>query len=442
MREVSALPAEQSEEQHLTSEKPSGRKRDTAVRFLLRRPTPVIVARAPQTDLNAESYARAVGAWGTVSGDIGQRWENLGSGILREIIASGSEHLGRPQARSLILLDSDPEVHRQVERAGVSCPDAVLLRVDQGTTIVAQAVDFKVSLDTASYDQIATPTLARLIDNGLPRVRALLEAALSPLSAALPGGASDEPIAGVGLLADGVFVAPDTAFNRAHLRSKANTARKRPLQNTDVFLLSTKPQSYVDGLPGWREAEQLLAADRASVSGERDLGLAERYLRLGSGVCGALNLLSTPLFDGEPDQASPMALTEFLRGFASSVEVVEALRPQREARMELFRRRDRIYHSLLSKHEVQVLLGLTQPRGERFPPALWSVLLEALEELRGFHRERVSTRGRELLRAGLTDAAVLDQLERERFRFLRAQQNDVLVHRDRWWARFSPGLMD
>ncbi|MCL5946608.1 MAG: hypothetical protein M1298_01095, partial [Chloroflexi bacterium] len=113
------------------------RKRDTAGDVLTLRPLPVVIGLAPPGDFRAEAYSRAIGSWGTVSADIGQRWEVIAARRLTAMIMANSEQLGAPRVEELLLFDSNPSIHREIERAGISCPDALLLRRSERGEFIA-----------------------------------------------------------------------------------------------------------------------------------------------------------------------------------------------------------------------------------------------------------------------------------------------------------------
>ncbi|HEY8742387.1 MAG TPA: hypothetical protein VIU62_04770, partial [Chloroflexota bacterium] len=131
------------------------RRRDATSYVVMRRPRPMIVGRASQADVEAEAYARFVGSWGNFSAHVGQRWELVAGGW-------ATTRAGQPMtagATTFTLehveeLDHNVELHREVERVGVSCPDALFCGRDAAGHVIVQPVDYKVSLDTASFDQV------------------------------------------------------------------------------------------------------------------------------------------------------------------------------------------------------------------------------------------------------------------------------------------------
>lgn len=419
-------------QEHHTREETKGttkeaRKRDTTGDVLTLRPSPVIIGLAPPGDFRAEAYSRSIGSWGTVSADIGRRWEVIAAQRLAAMVVANSEQLGLPCAVELLLFDSNPGIHREIERAGISCPDAVLLRRSGRDALVAQAVDFKVSLDTADFEQVGIGRLQRLLAAGLPGVDRLLHEALQGIGEQT-GTNSTSTITTV---VDGVFVAPDSAFNRKHLQGRGNAARRRPLRTEDVILLAVEPTELTEGLSGWEQALWLMELDQVSIRGCEDLSLAEGYLRLGSGIANTFALLAMPLFDQCQQQSDRHRelLAMRLKHCRSSIDVIETMRPLRQQRQELFQRRDRLLRLPWSPRDVQEALGWTLANGERLPQERWDVVVSVLEYLRHRYRVLVLEQATRLLLNGFAEIAVLQQLEHQQQLLLRQLRAELMDQR-------------
>jgi hypothetical protein len=109
----------------------------------MRRPRPQVVGRAHQADADAEAYARFVGNWGQFSAVIGQRWERLASVWASGRVGSELRYAGGSYAlRHVEDLDSNTALHREVERVGVSCPDALFCGPSGDGQVVVQPVDY------------------------------------------------------------------------------------------------------------------------------------------------------------------------------------------------------------------------------------------------------------------------------------------------------------
>ena len=409
------------------------RRRDATGYVVMRRPRPMVVGRASQADADAEAFARFVGSWGNFSAPLGQRWEALAGEYARGLLG---RELGPDDApytlRHVEELDRDEALHREIERVGVSCPDALFCGRDAAGRVVVQPVDYKMSLDTAGFDQVEAERILDLATRGGDLTVAAIWSALAgegsapadaearraDLLARLEGG-SIRPV-------DGLFVSPDTAFNRGHLRSPANRQRQRPLGPVDVLLVAATPEHAFGGLPGWPEAQVLLQADRVRADLPGDLGMAERYARLGAGVEGALRTIHMPLFGPPPPLDAVAELRRLLAEHPSSLDVLRHLQERRAARLELLRRRDALLRFPFRMAFLLEALGAA-PAAAGWPDDL---LRAGIAELHALHRQRVAEAGLARLAPGLDDAAVLERLEEEWPAFKRAARADI-----QRWAR-------
>ena len=413
----------------------SKRRRDVTNYVVMRRPRPTVVGRVSQADADAEAYARFVGSWGNASAHVGQRWEHVATDWAASRVGMTLGHA--PDTYTLLHvedLDKHEALHREVERVGVSCPDALFCGRDAAGRLVVQPVDYKVSLDTASFDQVEA---ARILDlatrGGEETATAIWSAAVSA-----NGGPSPDDDPRVALLAslssgalvpiDGLVVSPDTAFNRVHLRGPENRRRKRPLRQEDVLLVAVTPQEFLASLPGWPEAQVLLHLDGVRADLPGDLGMAERYARLGAGVLGALRLLAAPLFGPEPPSDSLAALRARAAGKHSSLGVLGPLQAERADRLNLMARRDKLLRFPFRFGALAEALGIPRPV-EGDAAVRWSEALRmGIAALHEQHRQRIEARGLSLLSAGASDPETLDKLEHEWPVFKRQAHADM----ERW----------
>lgn len=411
------------------------RRRDVTNYVVMRRPRPLVVGRAPQADVDAEAFARFVGSWGNFSAHVGHRWEQLAS-------EAAEARLGQPvhfgdtayTLNHVEELDRDHELHREVERVGVSCPDALFRGRDAAGRVVIQPVDYKVSLDTASFDQVEASRILDLATRGGERTVAAIWRAVGQATDA-PEPADGARAALLAQLAegalqpvDGIFVAPDTAFNRVHLRSPQNRQRERPLRPADVLLVSAVPARFFGDLPGHAEARLLMQADHVRADLPGDLGMAERYARLGSGARGALLTVRTPLFGPPPEDDTAGELRELLRQHATSADMLRHLQGRRAERLELLKRRDQLLRFPFRIAALADALGRPPAAPEGTPAWPAELLRAGIGALHAAHRERVAERGAQLLASGLDDATVLERLEAEWQQFRRAARADI----ERW----------
>lgn len=405
----------------------------------------LVVGRCAPDDPAAEQFARRVGDWGGASAHLGRRWEELGAQVLRARLPLEYE-LGKQwvyRIEAVLDFDAHPALHDELSRGGLSASDLVLIgRMGRGRLVV-QPADCKVSLDTADPAQVAGSRLADTLRRAGRTVRARLleQAPLSASERALVEGALDgRNDAGV-LLTQGLFIAPDTAFNR-RVQRRAGAAPGRPgkgaasspgrspspgLAASLVALrLPVAPEEYLEPLPHWPEAELLLELDGVPRAGV-DTGILERYYRLGAGVAGGLRLLATPLFGSLPEDWQSLPEVEaFLRrgGFRSSAEAIAALHHQREARVALVQRRrtlERCPYRFANWREDTEAAGL-----DWNDPQVAETLAPLYRQVADQHRERILHEGAALVAAGMSEEQALAELEGRMEEWLDAAQTDAL----------------
>ncbi|GEM_PF-4422021 len=418
----------------------SKRRRDATSYVVMRKPKAMVVGRAHQADADAEAYARFIGSWGNFSAHIGDQWERVASARAGALVGSDrASDAGRFILRHIEDLDSNDALHREVERIGVSCPDALFCGPNESGQAVVQPVDYKVSLDTASFDQVEAERILDLASRGgdntvaaIWRAVTATGALVAPVAeprASLLAFLQSEAITPIG----GLFVAPDTAFNRVHLRGPENRRRQRPLRPDDVLLLQFAPIELLSGLPGWEEAQELMRLDHVRADLPGDLGMAERYARLGSGAKGALRTIRSPLFGPAPIFDGAAELRMRISGQQTSLDVLRALQEGRARRLDLLARRDKLMRFPFRMATLAEAMGLTGGEGEERQPWPMDVLRNAMDDLHGRHRHRLEETGLELLASGRSDEEVVTRLEAEWPAFRRAAEADIAQ-----WAAGGP----
>lgn len=398
---------------------PTKRERDISDAVVARFARPVLIARLPPDSLDAEAYARQVGNWGNHSAYLGARWEEIVERWAQGLVGTSQAFHGQSyRVVAAVPLDSQPELRQELSRKGLSCPDLVLVAVREGGGTTLLPLDSKVSLDTASLDQVQALRLTELATHGGP----LLVTALAPdlASAGLDAGPVSGAEAGLrawlrdGTIAaaDGLFAAPETGFNRGHIASKGNARRRRPLTYDDVRLVGVSELDYLGALPGWHESLVLRDLDGIPFGTPVDLSISERYYRMGAGVAGALATIETPLF-----------------GPADAVDTLAELR----ARLATGRARSSVAVVTMIAEELRTRRGPLDRRKalDRYPIAFRDVVARAqrhltgvstssetfrdlLERARQRHRRAVEERARALLAQGMSELDVLTRLEGER----------------------------
>lgn len=222
-----------------------------------------------------------IGDWGRASEHIGGRWEVVATQLAQERLGRGER---------LLLLGS----HADVLGSGLPHPDALWASASEGR-LALEPLDFKWSLETASARQVATETLARLLEAKVAHLEAELAAARRALG--LPPDAPVEP-------REGRFLAPQHPANRAALRDDPY------LPST---LLPVDPRAFFQPLPGWPAAVGLARIEGVDLDRVAGIEAVERYYRLGAGVTGALTRLRTGLFEEAPAPVDAAAEVAILR---------------------------------------------------------------------------------------------------------------------------------
>jgi hypothetical protein len=190
--------------------------------------------------------------------------------------------------REAVIISLAPELAAQVQANGKSHADAILvgtLRDD----VILEPVDFKWTLETADTKQVSTPVLQGLLDPPPP----LLLAALDSAVANVTNVAGSEP-----RLHDGIFLAPDTTANRAHISATG------PMDPAWAALVPVDWSEFFPPLTGWDVGQELAQIERTRIT---LLEQAERYYRLGAGVRGGLRKLAAGIFASEPEDFDDLA---------------------------------------------------------------------------------------------------------------------------------------
>jgi hypothetical protein len=349
-----------------------------------------------------------IGSWGNASDHIGQHWELVGQTTLRARLKEDRQLWAGPRPPRPLFLVDKPELQAQFQSFGLTNPDALLLDRD-GDATLARPVDFKWSLETASYRQISGDSLAEL---------------LAKAGSSLPSSIAEAlDLASVGSSAtrDGLFYSPDSRPNRQFLASPANRQQEYPLEPKDVVFEAVDGAAFFGALSWWPQARRLAELDRATRSLEL-LDGAERYYRLGAGVGGAILRLHTSIFATEPpelDVASEVEDTLREYRLRSSLELVEYFRKLMESRNERLRRARELarcpygFREMLgdlARLGVHVSLEDENSRVER---ERWGKLHRQIADA---HRAVVNAAGLALAEAG-SEASALAALERRRPEF-------------------------
>ena len=315
-------------------------------------PTPLIaVGTSAPTNADAEDFSRRIGNWGTAARDIGDRWEVVGPDLLRRrlpwtVPTGGGRSM---QVVSILCLDSG-QSGQILQRAGVSAPDLLLIgqiATSSGPKLALRATDLKVSLDTADRAQTSKVRLQACfgrIASGFPAVESALLAEVTT-----SGEGHDMAVEAIRLalagdwesvsITEGLFVAPDSGFNRWFLQEieqrrrsgrppprlpYRSRRRDEPSGAPDAgaalgFQAHLEPitaRDFLSGLAGWPEAAVVAKCDGIDLDSV-DIAVAERCWRVGNGLRGALLAISRRLF---------LPSTEHLDASGNPRDVVSVLR--------------------------------------------------------------------------------------------------------------------
>ena len=264
-----------------------------------------------------------IGDWGGASEQIGKQWEALGARALLTLLDTS-----RPgpdgemyTPREAVIISAAPDLAAQVQANGKSHADAILVGT-LDAAIILEPVDFKWTLETADTKQVSTPVLQGLLDEPPPLLESALHAAVGRVSA----------IASDPRLHDGIFLAPDTVANRAHLTPRG------PMDPAWAALVPVDWTEFFPPLIGWSVAEQLSSLDRTPI---KTLEQAERYYRLGAGVRGAIRKLAAGIFGAEAadfDDLAALATLQRERKLRSVAEIIAYLDRALTGRGELIQK--------------------------------------------------------------------------------------------------------
>ncbi len=405
------------------------------------------IADLPGTSVQAEEYSRLIGAWGEASALIGRRWEELGLTLLEKRLP-WSVPLGAGRTATithLISVDSGPDAGPALHTAGVSAPDLLLLgTLGRSGRLVIQAADFKVSLDTANPQQVSA---ARLAGN-LPRIASEVPDVAATILAQSPSAAYREALTnlmagnvGSTIVPEGIFIAPDSAFNRWLHQLLANVRpgvrlprlpRGAPAMRSrsDGFQLlahlePVAPATMLGTLEGWSEAGRLATLDGQCLDAQ-ELTLAERYWRLGAGLHGALRTLYRPVLAQLPtDWDTAPALARLMRRvrptaaaalLSALARAVEQRRPQWAREKEVLRCPVG-FRAWLRRAERA---GFEVETGE-----FAGTVRRKHGSLAASHRQRVTVAARQLHQQRQTNRQVLTALEARSSEWLAATDEDI-----------------
>jgi hypothetical protein len=380
-------------------------------------PKPVVIAHEAPEDPNAEAFARHIGNLGNHSRHLGARWERLAAQWVQSLVSDVRLRGDTGYTVHLALnLDSDERLRDELSRLGLSCPDLLLAgRAPRGHTVL-EPIDSKVSLDTASFDQVQAVRVLDTLRHGGPSLTNVIQEGLRSVGLLQPGAHNEQTLLAWSesdtlTVVDGTFVAPATGFNRAQVQSAGNKKRRRALTADDVHLIRVTEHAYLRGLPGYDESLFLRALDGLDPDSRVDLSVAERYYRMGAGIVGAILVIQSPLFgDGAPpDTLETVRAIVQANHCSSSLALMEAIRADHTKRRSVLEQRQRLERYPVPFREVAERVSRRTPGRNSSKAALRA----AYEQLRDRYRAALHFRGAELLAAGASEGEVLRRLEAE-----------------------------
>lgn len=312
--------------------------------------------------------------------------------------------------QSIVSLVHDGDLQTGLKALGMTNPDAILVERRQ-TGAVLRPVDFKWSIETASYKQISGSALSDLLWHER-----------SPLTEHVGQALGTPPQPTRTETADGLLVAPDSQPNRRFIGSAANHRQEYPIQSADVVWESVDGRAFFGALPWWWLAELLSSWDRAEATLESLEG-AERYYRLGAGLGGALVRTNTPIFAGEPADLDVAALVdEFVSTHPPStseaaITHLQPLMAQRQSRAQRLRALWQCPYGFPEMMSDLLRQGIVAPDGDngsRAERERWGAVHRRIASA---HRDAVNEAGLALLTEGMTEAAALSALDKRRAEF-------------------------
>jgi hypothetical protein len=181
-----------------------------------------------------------------------------------------------------------------------------------------------------------------------------------------------------------------------------------------TLLLPVEPHAFFPPLPGWSAARALARLESTDLDRLSSIEAVERYYRLGAGVDGALSRIHTGLFETEPRKVDAAELIRDLRqaGKARSLNSLLlylqdelARRKALEERLTLLPRSAYPFGRLRSDlQKLGVPRSVLDSRG---------ALGRAYAEVARSMAAAIRAAGQELVDAGLSTEAALDQLAAE-----------------------------
>lgn len=350
-----------------------------------------------------------IGDWGGASEHIGRQWETMGADHLRRMLG-----VARPGPdgdtyvpRAAVIISEELALSQAVHRGGKPHADAILVGTAEaahGDRPILEPVDFKWTLETAEPRQVGAEVLEALLADPPPLLAERVAQALAEASS----------LGGEPLFHSGIFLAPDSAPNRACL------APLGPLPEEMVAVCKVEALPFFSPLPGWEVALALAQADHARFD---SLETTERYYRLGAGVLGALRRLASGIFAdqlAELDGAVELARLRARHGLRTTGAAIAYLDRAQRARAELAERlkeiEGRAYPFGAFRREV----------GRRGMPSDDARRLGKLHgEIMKAVRQEARASGRRLISEGQTEQQALSSLETSLPRLTRLAEHEA-----------------
>ncbi len=346
-----------------------------------------------------------VGDWGNASEHIGRRWEHVGAEMVRA-------RLGRPLdsgrtdgfiPAAMVCLVEIPGIVAAIQSEGLTHADAILVGRGQDGP-VCLPVDFKWSIETATPRQVDAEVLQTLLQSGVAGLQQAVEDALA--SAGLAG---QGPIR----VLDGLFISPDTSANRFFMARSRHRAQEETVLPDQVQLLAVDGRAFFSPLRGWEMGVELARMEGAMASLSTVEG-AERYYRLGAGVMGALEKLSRSVFSDQTSHTDSVAALRELRrtrGLRTLSDVLayldRAMATRRQRQQFLANLAKSAYPFSQFRQDLADFVASSADLQDRSSVNAWGPVYG--EVMKYLDRE-ITSRGKELMRQGKTEAQALAEL--------------------------------
>lgn len=297
---------------------------------------------------------------GLASNMIGDRWSDVAAEHIEQWVGT---IVAMPDGASVEVhrvyrLDISPQIATIASRRKLQNPDFIIAGARDGEDVLF-AIDAKFSIDTAKSAQVASETLAALLEVG------------HLITDWLPDLPTDA------FVQDGYFISPDMPLSHYVLgRSRGRLAAR--VNREQTLLIPVQPVAFLKGLDGSRLLGPLATLDGFRDQLRTDMLLAMYYFRLARACYGAYGETTRPLFGPDPGDQNvngqvEQRTIEIARSATSSWDVVQQWDTLAE---HVRRQREAAYGAMsfpMANREFRDRIVAASARREVIPPSINSV---------------------------------------------------------------------